>query len=232
MAAVKTPTKQVIVPTGQKLCWPEAWQLVRDKGGLPSNVLHDDLLVGSNDWKEVEQCYGQYNWAWARELLVYPERHGRFHRGRDFVDGGHDTWGILPEWKIPWSSLSSLPDYVFDGVRIGLFVDPQNVEVRNNWVIIEFDQASVVILNNFLQNSRVGLVDESTRVPLDAPFSVLKELPRDSRRYLKRIDATGIRPIVRTFYGHSAREGRRLDMHARKFGAQASYVDPQLVLDI
>ena len=61
------PGKQRIVPLLDKdgkvikAAWLEARDLVKDKGGLPSNVLHDDVFVYSDAWKSLcEQNY--YPW--------------------------------------------------------------------------------------------------------------------------------------------------------------------------
>lgn len=177
-------TKQIIVPTGQRLGYIDAFNAVRDKGGLPSNVFHDDELVRSDDWKQLRSYYP----AWAREVLVYPEKNGVFKKGRDaedaITDNANRKW-ILPASCIPKEAI---------GVKgVALFVDPESVEVYGERVAIISKPESIIILTPFMQTDGWGRMDARTRVPL--------ALPRDAdelnNRYLWRIDGTGVRPLVR-----------------------------------
>ena len=73
---------RVIIPTGQALGYIEAFNAVRDKGGLPSNVMYDDLLRSSKK----SNTNLLYIPSWAKEILVYPESNGEFIKGKDIVD--------------------------------------------------------------------------------------------------------------------------------------------------
>jgi DNA-binding response OmpR family regulator len=48
--AGEVPKNEIIVPIGRDAEWLEARELVSDKGGLPSHLLHDDALVNSDGW--------------------------------------------------------------------------------------------------------------------------------------------------------------------------------------
>jgi hypothetical protein len=175
-------TRQVIVPTGQRLGYVEAFNLVRDKGGLPSNVLHDDILVRSEGWKQLQGYYP----AWAREVLVYPEKNGVFKRGQDIIDG---------QWVFP---ASFIPELAIGQEKVGLFVDLQNVEASENRVVILAEPKSVIVLAPFIQNSgELGKVDEATRVPLYVEKDERQFLTEDQKRWLWRIDGQAVRPLVR-----------------------------------
>jgi hypothetical protein len=102
--------KQMITPIGKDAGWLDARELVRNKGGLPSNVVHDNILVRSEDWKQLRGP-GYYA-AWAREVLVYPEKNGTFKKGNDVVDAVKDEKGR--QWVFP---ASSIPSTAFDQKR-------------------------------------------------------------------------------------------------------------------
>jgi len=183
--------KQVIIYTGKDLGYLDARELVRDKGGLPSNVLHDDVLVRSDDWKQLraQNYYG----AWAREVLVYPKKNGEFKKGQDVVDEFKDDKGR--EWVLP---ASSIPEVAIGRKGVGLFIDPQNIEVNDKRVVVLAEPKSLVILETFIQNSgEVGKVHEATRIPLFVEKDERQYLTDDQKRWLWRIDGAGVRPLVR-----------------------------------
>ena len=197
-------TKQTIIQTGQRLSYVKAFNLVRDIGGLPSNVLHDDTLVRSDVWKQLKSYYA----AWAREVLVYPEQKGRFKKGEDVVDAYEDEAGRT--WVFP---ASSMPEEAVGKAGVALFVDPQNVRIDGKRIIIDADPKSITIISPFLQENGWGRVDERTRVPLAlAPDTG----EFNAKRYLWRLNGIGVRPIVRdsdgigdkrTVYAIYGREG-------------------------
>lgn len=201
--AGQAKTRQII-QTGQRLSYIEAFNSVRDRGGLPSNLLHDDILIRSGDWKQLKSYYA----AWAREVLVYPEQKGKFKKGEDVVDAYGDEAGRT--WVFP---ASSMPEEAVGKIGVALFVDPQNVRIDGKRVIIEADPKSITIISPFLQENGWGKVDERTKVPLAlAPDTG----EFDARRYLWRINGIGVRPIVRdrdgigdrrTVYAIYGREG-------------------------
>lgn len=192
--------KQTIVYTGKDAGYLDARELVREKGGLPSNVLHDDILVRSDDWKQLraQNYYG----VWAREVLVYPAKNGEFKKGKDVVDAFKDDKGR--EWVFP---ASSIPEVATGRKGIGLFVDPQNVEVSDKRVVVLAEPKSLVVLENLIQNSgEVGKVHEATRIPLFVEKEERQYLTDDQKRWFYRVDGAGVRPLVRVYYGF---EGRR-----------------------
>lgn len=190
-------TRQIIVHTGQKLGYVDAFNAVRNKGGLPSNALHDNILLKCDDWELLKSYYP----AWAREVLVYPEHYGKFKKGKDVVDAWKDDAGR--SWVFP---ASSMPEEAVGKTGVALFVDPQNVKIDGKRVIIETDPKSITIVTPFLQEDGWGRVDEKTRVPLAlAPESS----KFDAKRYLWRLGVS-VRPLVRgwTDFGVFAYDGR------------------------
>jgi hypothetical protein len=200
---IQTPTRKVIVPTGQHLKWLEARNAVRDIGGLPSNVLHDDVLVYSNDWESLASMRkgDHYYPAWAKEVLVYPEVNGKFKKGIDVIDNYNFFEGR--PWVFP---ASSIPEIAIGKEKVGLFVDPHEIEVSSKRVVILAKPESVMVLTPFLQKSGHGKVDDDTRVPLEA---FLEGLSAEQSRYLARYDGQGVRPLSRYYYGVTVCGGNR-----------------------
>ena len=194
-AELRTATqKQVITYTGKDMGYLDAREFVRDKGGLPSNVLHDDILVRSEDWKQLRAQ--NYYSAWAREIYVYPEKNGRFEIGKNVVDAVVDNMGR--QWVFP---ASLIPKEAFDMEKPSLFVDPGNdpksIEVTDKRVAIA-GTVSITVINPSIQiNGQVGKVDEATRVPLYVDEALRSRLTDAEKRWLYRIDGAGVRPLVR-----------------------------------
>ena len=184
-----TYEKQVIVPTGQKLSYIDAFNKILDRGGLPPNRVHDDVLVRSRNWRSLLSYYP----AWAREILVYPEAYGKFEGGKDVVDAYKDRSGR--SWVL---TASSIPEEAIDREGGALFIEPQSIKVGVKKVIIKADSKATRILSPFMQKSGWGVVDEDTRVPLG---SVSGFSPYKTKRYLWRIDGAGVRPLVREWSG-------------------------------
>ncbi len=139
----------------------EARKVVESLGGLPRNVVHEQVLVNSDDWMPLA---GQgYYPAWAREMIVAPENGGVFRNGEDIVDTYTDdgrSW-VFPSYCIP------------EGARQkrgkGLFVDPRKIiEGPKEVMVIADPSKDVVVLDDFLQESGWGKVDPATGVPLYA----------------------------------------------------------------
>ena len=55
------------------------WHVAALGKTLPSHVLHDDYLVQTENWKSIQGLYP----AWAREIIVHPEKNGTFRKGQD-----------------------------------------------------------------------------------------------------------------------------------------------------
>src|SRR5271157_3720374 len=183
MGAFMTVNRKMIVPLGQQANYPEARKLASGRGlRLASNVLHDEYLVKSERWREVEEVYP----AWAMELLVHPAKEGEFDKGKDVVDS--ETG-----WRLPAAYLSD-PRFVDSDVfrkGIGLFIDPEDViEERGRMVVIP---ASIVVLDPFIQESKTcGKVDDISGVPL--AIEPQKDM---DKRWLYRIEGVGVRPLAR-----------------------------------
>jgi hypothetical protein len=177
---------QIIIPLDKRVGWLRARKLTKDKGGLPSNVLHDNYLVRTQNGKQISEFYP----LWAKELLVYPRINGKFKKGRDIIDSEI-------RWVIPWSEITRLisPESLI-GSKVGLFVDPEDVTVDNRRKIVH--PKSAKLLTNFIQEREaVGKVDEETRVPLEVEPGILENLPDEEKRKLARTKGVGVRPIVR-----------------------------------
>jgi len=164
--------------------------MVKEKGGFPSNVLNDNVLVMSDDWKKfVGTCYYP---AWTNNVLVYPAKNGRFKR-EDVIDAVKDQKGRA--WVFP---KSQIPEIAIGREKVGLFVYPQYVEVNCKSVVILADPKSVFVLTPFIQNNgQEGKVDEATRVPLYVEENQRKLIEDSEKRWLWRIDGTGVRPMTR-----------------------------------
>ena len=188
---------QTIIHITPDLSWLDAYEVTKSKGGLPSNVLHDEYLVMSEKWKELPGYYA----AWCRELLIYPEQNGLFHKGVDVIDEYKDDkdreW-IFPAKYIPKSAISKQ--------GVALFVDPERVELTNDKVIIH--PKKVTVLNNFPQKDKWSNADIKTRVPLEVTDAELKKLPDNQKRYLYRRSGITVRPVARDFgIGYDFRRG-------------------------
>ena len=178
---------QVIVLIARKVGWLDARELVESKGGLQSNRLHDRYLVETEEWKDIRSLYP----AWAREVLVYPEKDGQFRKGTDVVDASRD--GIGRKWILP---ASCIPEQAIGVKGVALFVDPDCVEINSRKVAILSRPKSIVVLAPFIQANAWGKMDERTRVPL----AVLQDPDGQNNRYLWRVSGAGVRPLVRGWY--------------------------------
>ncbi len=186
---------QKIVPNCQYRGWIKAREGVQDQGGLPSHVLHDYLLR-SERWKKM--LLGDYA-AWAREVLVYPAAGDEFKKGIDVVDSIKDNQGR--SWVFP---ASSMPEQAIGRANVGLFIDPEQVEVDGRRVVILADPTSIIFLEGFLQTlSATGKADKITRIPLAVSEKVLEKLPVSEKNCLYRLGGVGVRPLSR----FSIREG-------------------------
>ena len=193
---VSTQLRGKIVPTGQDMGWLDARNAVRDKGGLPSHVLHDQYLVGSERYKEFP---GSYYAAWAREVLVYSAKGEVFQKGKDVVDAIKDDKGR--KWVLP---ASSMPEQAIGRKNVGLFIDPEQVEANGKRVVVLAQPKSIIVLGispelgSFIQESgNAGKVDEATGIPLSVSQELFDTLDDNQKRWLYRIDGAGVRPLVR-----------------------------------
>lgn len=180
-----------ISPMGIKTDYLRAREHVRDRGGLPGHAAHDKVLT---EWESISTSWSvYYSSAFARELLVYPERDGTFNKWADVMDHDRDYHGrsvVIPASSIPQEAT---------GIKgVGLLFDPQNIHVEKKRVVFESNPNLVVILNNFIQLSRqIGKVDGQTGIPTEVSREELASLDESQKRSLFRIAKQGIRPIVR-----------------------------------
>jgi hypothetical protein len=159
-----------------------------------------------------------YYGAWAREVLVYPKKDGEFKKGRDVVDAFKDDKGR--EWIFP---AHSIPEVAIGRKGIGLFVDPQEIEVKDKKAVVLARPESIVVLENFIQNNgEIGKVNEATRIPLSVEKSESQDLTDDQRRWLWRVNGAGVRPLVRGYVFEDALDDIRIvhadGYHAGEFG--------------
>ncbi len=179
-----------IIPMKRVADYLKARKLTRDKGGLPSHVLHDDCLM-RDERRPIDLILHLYA-AWARELLIYPEKDGCFSKGKDIVDSSEDGKGR--RWVLP---ASYVPAEAIGRRKVGLFVDPKDIIEERGRVVVY--PASIAVLYPFLQKTGFGEVDERTRIPLEPPPGLRYEyLPYGQVRHLSRVLGVGIRPLFRT----------------------------------
>ena len=178
--------RENIVPLGKKSGRLEAERIASGLGKrLPSNVLHEDYILGGEALKEAKTIFP----AWVREVLVYPEAYRRFNLGKDMVDS--ETG-----WTVLWSDLMKLiPPSGLSGKNKGIVIDPMDFLEEEGRVIV-FPR-SAVILAHFIQRSGPGKVDEATGVPLD----IMPER-EDKERWLYRTSGAGVRPLIRFLDGY------------------------------
>jgi hypothetical protein len=181
--------QEKMIPIGKPTGYLEARRITKGKGGLPSNVLHDNYLTRTSDWEDLIKIYP----AWAREVLVYPESGGLFKKGRDVVDSQEDKKGR--RWILP---ASCVPEEATERENVGLFVDPEAITEEKDKVVIH--SKSTVILSRFIQESgKGGKVDEKTRIPLEVDPELWETLPDKEKRWLYRLEGVGVRPLVREY---------------------------------
>ena len=186
---------QKIVKMGKRTGYLEARRLTEDKGGLPSHVLHDDYLLRTGRWREVQEVYP----AWAREILVYPRIKWQFEKG-DIVDS--ETGWILPATYVPKEAIGKK--------KAGLFVDPEEITDEKGKVVVH--PRSIVVLNGFIQQtSAYGEADEETRIPLEVKSELRGELSEKRVRLFYRIYDVGVRPLARGYDNY----GRGVIAHHR-----------------
>lgn len=201
-AQVSIPRRQVIVPSGERLGYLSARESVKEKGGLPSYALHDDTLMDSKSWKLLQSA-GYYP-AWAREFVVHPEKGGEFKRGQSVVDQFIDGSGR--EWIF---DADCVPEGAMASEKVGLFVNPQEIQISDRRVVMYADPESVVILHPFIQyDNWLGKVDSLTKMPLATSNDGLRSLLDDEKRCLLRIEGAAVRPLARG-YGIPGRYFRR-----------------------
>ena len=171
---------QKIVPVSNAMTYLDGFNKVRDKGGLPSNALHDQTLVYSDLWQKLRNTFGLYYGAWAREIIAYPAKYGSFAKG-DIKDSYYN-W-ILPQRYVPKG--------VFGKKGVALVIDPKDLDVVGDQVRVI--PHSVTVLK-FPQTNGWYDFDKKTRIPIDAQP---KSDAYEAKRYLYRKEEQTLRPVVR-----------------------------------
>ncbi len=176
-----TVSTKKIVPLGWQADYLSARRIVAERGmKLPSNVLHDDYLVRTGRWEGVKEIYP----AWASEILVHPEKGGKFKKGKDVVDS--ETGWIVPAKYIPKE--------VMGKKRVGLLLVPGDIE-ENGKVVIHPAGEPVILVPFIQKNGECGKVDNATRVPISK--ELFEQLPHHEKRWLYRKTGVGVRPLAR-----------------------------------
>lgn len=181
--------RERIVPFRMEAEYLQARSIAATRGTrLPSNVLHDEYL-STDRWRAIGALYP----AWAREVLVYPEKGGKFRIGQDVTDKENG-------WVFP---ASYIPREAIGRERMALFVDPQAITCERGRLVVHPGPAvQVTLIHPFIQESgRGGKMDSLTGVPLDVEPAKATE-----RRYLCRRNEAGVSPIARFTYGSRVSE--------------------------
>ncbi|MDE1860280.1 MAG: hypothetical protein KGH72_01020 [Candidatus Micrarchaeota archaeon] len=168
--------------------WLEAMNTLR--GGLPSNILLDEVLMQSEAWMPI-MAQG-YHGSWTREVLVHPAANGTFIRGKAVVDAFRD--GAGRRWVFP---ASQIPEEAIGVRNVALVVNPHIVDVQRGRVTIIALPGAVTVLAPFMQQSGFGAVEPSTRLPLASNGNGFAE--EGQKGHLYRIEGAGVRPMARYF---------------------------------
>ncbi len=214
----------VVLPVKISMGWPDAFETVKKRGGMPTNLAYDRAILGSTDWKvlfsvgDTKRCIinsrdgpkmGEYYEGWTTNFLVYPESGGVLKKGKDIVDSNKDVLGR--DWILP---ASSVPEAAFGEAKIAIMLAPHSLKLTDKHVWILADPSEMTVLCEFPQEEvSVGMIDRQTGVPLDLPLNPLynkdEKLIREQVRILERTVGAGVRPISRggiLLFGGAGRE--------------------------
>ncbi len=185
------------------LPWLEARELVRERGGLPSNVQFDDMLRGLLRQKGVVLSFSpasgraisNFDHWWSRNVIVYPAAGSHFARGHDIVDTLSDKLAISPKsWVFP---AACVPESAIGRKNVALFIDPESVTVAQDRVIIEARRELVAVLEHFGDKSEFsGPVDKATRIPQAKDLGANPQSSPMRGRIWRHV-CDGVRPIAR-----------------------------------
>jgi hypothetical protein len=176
----------------EKMPYLEARKIAAPEGGLPRNAFSKQALVDSDAWQRIAVGYFP---AWQRELLVHPESGESFKKGEDvtetFESKGTTFTVTYPAYCIPEEARKQ---------KTALFVDPKHEPaVEGNDIIVNANPyKEVTVLEDFPQKNGWGRVDKATGIPLT--YKNVDDLPSGEQGYLWRVNAQGVRPLVR-YYG-------------------------------
>ena len=185
------------------LPWLEARELVRERGGLPSNAQFDDMLRGLLRQKGVVLSFspasgrelGNFDHWWSRNVIVYPAAGACFAKGSDIIDELLDTLAPAPKtWVFP---AACVPESAIGRENVALFIDPESVTVTQDRVIIEARKELVAVLEHFAGKSEFdGPVDKTTRIPHAEDLGTNQPSSPMWGRIWRHV-CEGVRPIAR-----------------------------------
>ena len=141
----KTEGPRIRSLNNRKLTYLEARNAAEPYGGLPTNALHQKILVETYDWKSPE-LKGYYP-AFAREMSIYPYAGETMKKGEDVinVDNKGRKW-VYPAYCIP--------DEAINKVGKALMVNPRKIiEEEKEVTVIANPYKDVTILSNFPQST-------------------------------------------------------------------------------
>ena len=160
----------------RKLNYLDARNAAEPYGGLPTNALHQKILVETDEWKS-PKLKGYYP-AFAREMSIYPKSGETIKKGEDVIDAFLDNNGR--KWVYP-SYL--IPDEAINQVGKALMVNPRKIiEEEKEVTIIADPNKDVTVLSDFPQSS-----------------GWTQTFGADNLVW--RLSGAGVRPLVRGFFG-------------------------------
>ena len=143
-------------------------------GGLPTNALHQKILVETDEWKS-PKLKGYYP-AFAREMSIYPKSGETIKKGEDVIDAFLDNKGR--KWIYP---SYCIPDEAIGKAGKALMVNPRKIiEEKKEVTVIANPYKDVTVLSDFPQRS-----DWTRTFGAD--------------NYVWRLSGAGVRPLVRGF---------------------------------
>jgi hypothetical protein len=192
-------SKQAIIGTGQKMTWIHGRDSVKSRGGLPSYGLVESIIKSHGGFE------GIISLLWLRELTAYPEFGGEFAEGRDFNDAtAEKVTGV--SWVMP---AASIPKEAAGRKSVGLFFEPEEVEVGGGSIIIHANPDRVKIISPYSESTEItGAIGHETGFPLGIS---MKEGQANQRNTLvfRRLESAGLRPLA-----FSLKHGDRSILHA------------------
>ena len=186
------PMTQTITAIGEDLEYFDAFHAVKDKGGLPSNRVHDEVLKNEELLKALYDK--RYYTAWCNEMLANPKEDAPFPSG-DFRDSEDDY--VFPAKYIPKDAIGKK--------GIGLIITPKDLVKGADGKITVIPKK--ILVRKIPQKSGLYAFDEDTRLPNGA-----KPKGDDywDARYLWRRDEQTLRPLVRWDYDYGDNDRRHV----------------------
>lgn len=206
------------MPLGKDMTWIDAFFETQKRGGLPSNVLHDESIKNAGILETLRKI--DYYAAWGRELIAYPAKYGTFAKG-DIEDLKNHYWK-LPARYVPKATVGKK--------GIALSIVPKDITQKGD-ATREIIPESVTILKDFPQTYGLYDFDEKTRMPIDKKP---KGTDYWDARYLWRWDEQAICPVARFsyWYGDYRRNIDCGQRHPSDYHLGVGVVEPQRKLKL